>query len=508
MVEDLAKIAAHLEESGQPLWLWEPKRRRIIWANRAGREFWGAQSLFDLAARSFASQGSEARAMARSGADLEAILNLPGGRVSAVLDIAEIAIAQLGDAHLVRLSRIRPAPRTRSGAHSRDLFQSAPIGLCLMDPQGHSLDENSAWAKLAGGPRKSLTALAGEKAAARFLLACITNTRAEFSVQTGSKRLRLFGKCLKQSDGSMPLIYVRGEDVTVEHALEMLLTQLAQNAPAGGIEAGTKYLAPLSTGSSQAARSDRAGRKDELNSDFISLLGQEMRNPLQAIIGFSEIMRQAHFGPLGNARYEAYSRDIHLSAENLLKFVNDLLDLVRIEAGQRQLDFDGIALEPLIDECLGLVQPEAMRRSLRLKKEIAPDLPDVTADARSLRQLLHNLLSNAVNFTGENGHVSVSAALDDDGALVLGVADSGIGMSEGEVQLALEPLGQIEAAEQGRDKGPGLGLPIARALAEANMAAFHVASEPQHGTRVEIRFPPERLVGAKTASSAPVTATG
>lgn len=424
MVEDLAKIAAHLEKSGQPLWLWEPKRRRIIWANRAGREFWGARSLFDLAARSFAAQSAEARAMARTGAELEAILNLPGGRVSAVLDIAEIALAQLGDAHLVRLSRIQPAPRTRSGARSRDLFQSAPIGLCLMDPQGHSLDENSAWAKLAGGPRKALAALAGEKAAARFLLACITNTRAEFSIQTDSKRLRLFGKCIQQSDGSMPLVYVRGEDVTVEHALETLLTQLAQNASAGGVEAGSKNLPLLPADSPHAVRQDWAKLHDEANSNFIALLGQEMRNPLQAIIGFSEIMQQAHFGPLGNARYESYSRDIRLSAEHLLKFVNDLLDLARIEGGQRQFDYKAIALEPLIEECVRLVQPEAKNRSLSLEKEIAPDLPEVTADARSLRQVLINLLSNAVKFTGEDGRVSVSAALEEDGGLVLGVDEA------------------------------------------------------------------------------------
>ncbi len=506
MAEDLSKIAAHLEKNGQPLWLWEPKRRRIIWANRAGREFWGVKSLFDLAARSFAPQGSEARAMARTGAALKAVLNLPGGRVSAVLDIAEIALTELSDAHLVRLSRLQKAPRTRSGAHSRDLFQTAPIGLCLMDPQGQPLDENSAWTKLAGGPQKTLAALAGEDAAARFLLACITNTRAELNVKRDSKRLRLFGKCLAQADESMPLIYVRGEDVTVEHALEMLLTQLAQNASSQSSERGGEMPVRLPVDINYGAIAEKNGRMGEANSDFISLLGHEMRNPLQAIIGFSEIMQQAHFGPLGNERYTVYSRDINSSAERLLALVNDVLELARVETGQIELDRDAIALQPLIEDCMHSLQPEAKERSLSLERDIAPELPTVTADDASLRRVLHNLLSNAVKFSADCGRVSVSASLDDDGALILSVADDGIGMSGSEIQRALQPLGQIEAVAPGSENGLGLGLPIARALAEANMAEFRIISEPRRGTTVELRFPPEHLVHVKTPASASVTA--
>ena len=389
MAEDLAKIAANLERRGQPLWLWEPKRRRIIWANGAGREFWGSQSLFDLAARSFAAQGPEARTMAMTGSNIETSLSLPGGLVSALLDIAEIELPELGEARLVRLSRIQPAPAKPSGAHASDLFQTAPIGLCLMDPQGRPLDENRAWGKLAGGPRRALGALAGEEVAARFLLSCITNGRAEFSIQIESRRLRLFGKRLKQADGSMPLIYVRGEDVTVEHALEMLLTQLAQNASAGDEDSAMTDPAQLPASGQVLPLAKTAG-DGEAKSDFVSLLSHEMRNPLYEIIGFSEIMQQGHFGPLGNARYEAYSRDIRLSAERLLTLVNELLDLARIEAGQLKLESNDVALEPLVEECVRLLQPEATKYSLTLEKEISTELPNVIGDLRSLRQVLIN----------------------------------------------------------------------------------------------------------------------
>jgi signal transduction histidine kinase len=405
------------------------------------------------------------------------------------------------------LSRIQPAPAKPSGAHASDLFQTAPIGLCLMDPQGRPLDENRAWGKLAGGPRRTLSALAGEEAAARFLLSCIANGRAAFSIKIESRRLRLFGKRLKQSDGSMPLIYVRGEDVTVEHALEMLLTQLAQHAQAGAEDSAIADPAQLPA-SPKVLSLERTAREGKAKSDFVSLLSHEMRNPLYAIIGFSEIMQQGHFGPLGNARYEAYSRDIRLSAERLLSLVNELLDLARIEAGQLKLEYSDVALEPLIEECVRLLQPEATKFSLTLEKDISSELPCVVGDARSLRQVLINLLTNAIRFTGEGGRISVSAQLADDGALIVCIADTGIGMSERDVQHALEPFGQIEGAAQHGGDGPGLGLPVAKALAEANMAEFRIMSEPRRGTQVELRFPPERVQEVKEGSSGASAATG
>ncbi len=508
MVEELKKIAGHLEKSGQPIWLWEPRRRRIIWANGAGREFWGVQSLFDLAARSFAPHGTEARAMARTGSEREAVLNLPGGQVSAMLEVAKIALGELGDGHLVRLSRIRTEPRTRSGARSRDLFQSAPIGLCLMDPQGRSLDENSAWAKLVGGPRIALASLAGEKAAARFLLACITNGRAEVSVQSNARRLRLFGKFLKQGDGGMPLVYVRGEDVTVQHALELLLTQLAQTASeAKKDDSSSGIRASVAGGSTSTTSPMRAVQTGDRRFDFVTLFGHELRNQLRAIAGFSEIIQQAHFGPLGDARYQNYARDIRLSAEHLLKLVNDIFELACIESGQRQFDFENIAVGRLIDECASLVQTEARKHRIRLEKEIDPGLPDVIADIRSLRQVLNSLLSNSVKLAPANGRVKISAAQDVDGSLVVTIDEGRAGLGEGEARIALEPLGQIEKSDLGIENGPNLCLAIARALTQANMADFRFMSTPHHGTKTEVRFPPERLSQSITASSSPAAAT-
>jgi signal transduction histidine kinase len=507
MVAELAKIALHLEKSGQPIWLWEPKRRRIIWANQPGREFWGVQSIFDLAARSFATHGTEARAMAALGAEREAMLNLPGGPVSALLDIAALAFGELGKVHLVRLSRIRPEPKARSSAKSRDLFQSAPIGLCLLDPLGRSLEENRAWAKLAGGPGKALATLAGEKAAAGFLLTCIANGRAEVSFRSNSKRLRLFGKCLKTTDGNTPLVYVRAEDVTVQYELEMLLTQLARTAAPAGEEVRGQSRATEPSEPTPTAPIKLVSQTGDSRFDFVTLLGHELRNQLRAIIGFSEIMQQAHFGPLGNARYEGYARDIRLSAEHLLKLVNDIFELACIESGQRQFEHRNIAIGRLIDECVSSIQPEARRYALRLEKEIAPGLPDVIADDRSLRQVLSNLLSNAVKHVGKNGRVKISAVRKDCGPLIVTIDEEVGGVGEGDLQRAIEPLGQIEKAELGIENGPDLCLPIARALTQANMAEFGFMSTPRHGTKTELRFPPERLSKENTAASGLVTAT-
>ncbi len=511
-MEDLAKIAANLEGAGQPLWLWDAERRRIVWANRAGREFWGADSLFDLAAKSFPPGGPETRAMAQTGTGIEGILNLPGGPVGASLDIALVGVPLTPGARVVRLSHIREKRRESWAALRGDLFLSAPIGLCLTDAHGGMLGSNDAWIKLTGARGQSLAMLAGEEKASRFLLNCIASGRAELSVYAEGRRLRLFGKRLKRPGDERPYVYLRGEDVTVEHALETLLVKRAEaispeaetetNAPVpqDGLnsvpeaipEAGarTEESDNVPSRAELIARASQAEQKSHAKSELIAKLTHEMRNPLNAIVGFAEIMQQAHFGRLGDLRYEAYAGEIRINAEELLSLVNDLLDLAQIEAGQLRLAFDGLALSSLVEDCVRLLRPEAMKNGVSLETSIPEALPAVFADARSLKQVLINLLSNAVKFTAEGGRVTVSADADEHGAVTLRVTDTGIGMNHGEVQLALQPFGQIPGPVSRGRHGAGLGLPVAKALAEANNAEFHIDSVPARGTTIELTFPP------------------
>lgn len=247
---------------------------------------------------------------------------------------------------------------------------------------------------------------------------------------------------------------------------------------------------------STAARRD-AERTAAAQSDFLAKVSHEIRTPLNAIIGFSEVMAQERFGPIGNERYRAYLRDIHASGEQLLSLINDLIDLSKIETGTLELSVASVSLNEITEQCVAAVQPQARRERVIIRTSLSPRLPAVIADARSVRQIVLNLLSNSIRFTVAGGQVIVSTAVADTGEILLRVRDTGIGMSEADIASALEPFRQGATASRARSGGTGLGLPLTRALALANRATFHIRSVPNEGTLVEIAFPGARLMAAQ-----------
>jgi len=254
-------------------------------------------------------------------------------------------------------------------------------------------------------------------------------------------------------------------------------------------------LAPWKKAADELTAAKRqAEQASAAKSDFLAKISHEIRTPLNAIIGFSEIMAQEKFGPVGNERYRQYLVDIQSSGQHLLSLVNDLLDLSKIEAGKLELDFAGLALNPLTQQCVAIMQPQANRERIIIRTSLSPKLPPVIADARSVRQIVLNLISNSTKFTGAGGQVIVSTTLTDLGEVVLRVRDSGIGMSEQEIALALEPFRQVATTLRPGPGGTGLGLPLTKALAEANRAAFRIQSRPNAGTLIEVAFPPNRVL--------------
>jgi PAS domain S-box-containing protein len=233
----------------------------------------------------------------------------------------------------------------------------------------------------------------------------------------------------------------------------------------------------------------QAEKASSAKSDFLAKISHEIRTPLNAIIGFSEVMMEERFGPIGNERYREYLKDIHASGGHLLSLINDLLDLSKIEAGKLELTFAGVALNDLTQQCVAIMQPQANRERIIIRTSLPQTLPLVVADARSVRQIVLNLLSNSIKFTGAGGQVIVSTALNDNGEVVLRVRDTGIGMSEMDLVTALEPFRQLSTSARGGSGGTGLGLPLTKALAEANRARFHIKSALKEGTLIEIAFP-------------------
>jgi len=228
--------------------------------------------------------------------------------------------------------------------------------------------------------------------------------------------------------------------------------------------------------------------------NFIAKVSHEIRTPLNAMTGFAEVIMSERFGPIGNERYREYLKDIHVAGTHLVSLLNDLLDLSKVETGQLDLNFADVSLNELTQQCVGIMQPQASRARIIIRTSLTPGLPKVIADERSLRQIVLNLLSNSIRFTGPGGQVIVSTAFADSGEAVLRVRDTGVGMSQKDVEIALAPFRQTAVSASWGSGGTGLGLPLTKALAEANRANFSIKSAPNAGTLVEVAFPPARVV--------------
>lgn len=238
---------------------------------------------------------------------------------------------------------------------------------------------------------------------------------------------------------------------------------------------------------------DIAEEASRQKSEFLARISHELRTPLNAIIGFSEVMRMGQFGDIKNEKYRGYINDIHASGGHLLSLINDLLDLSKIEAGKLELNFTAVNVADAVEHAVRMLQEVATRGRVLVRKSLPDNLPRVVADLRALRQVILNILSNAIKFTDPGGQVIISAQLTRDGELTLSVRDTGIGMDGVQIKDALEPFKRVETA--GREtQGTGLGLSLTKALVEANRAKFALTSKPGRGTLIEIVFPTTRVL--------------
>jgi len=235
-----------------------------------------------------------------------------------------------------------------------------------------------------------------------------------------------------------------------------------------------------------------AERTTAQKSEFLAKVSHEIRTPLNSIVGFADIIAEERFGPLENERYKEYVRDIRASGTHIISLVNDLLDLSKIEAGRLELAFTNVSLNSEVAAAVASVQAQAARSRVLMRQSLAQTLPAIVADQRSIKQIVLNILSNAVKFTEPGGQVIVSTALSDKGEVILRVRDTGIGMSERELAEAMEPFRQFATTQ--RPGGSGLGLSLTKALVKANQANLSISSAAREGTLVEIVFPQARVI--------------
>jgi PAS domain S-box-containing protein len=230
-----------------------------------------------------------------------------------------------------------------------------------------------------------------------------------------------------------------------------------------------------------------ADRAASAKGDMLARISHEVRTPLNAIIGFSEVMIGERFGALGNERYVEYLKDIRASGERVIAIINDLLDLSRIETGKLDLAFANQNLNDLVESCVAVMQPQANRERIIIRTSLAHMLPPVVADARALRQITLNLIGNSIHLANAGGQVIVSTALSDLGDVVLRVRDTGQGLNDNEVAAAMEPFRTQAPSDQASDSA-AVSLSLTKALVEANRAQFHIKTGAHSGTLVEVVF--------------------
>jgi signal transduction histidine kinase len=238
---------------------------------------------------------------------------------------------------------------------------------------------------------------------------------------------------------------------------------------------------------------DEAELASRSKTEFLANMSHELRTPLNAIIGFSDILMGQIFGPLGDQRYGDYARDIRDSGLHLLTLINDVLDVSKVEFGKVELIEEAVDIVVIAASCARLMRDRADTAGIRLVQDLASDLPLLQGDSRRLKQILLNLLSNAVKFTPSGGRVAIRAAAGADG-FRLTIEDTGIGIAKQDLDKAMRPFGQIDSRLARKYQGTGLGLPLARSMAELHGGRLEIDSTPGHGTVATLWLPAHRAL--------------
>lgn len=240
---------------------------------------------------------------------------------------------------------------------------------------------------------------------------------------------------------------------------------------------------------------DQADTANRAKSTFLANMSHELRTPLNAILGFSEMMEKETFGALGHPKYIEYLGDIHMSANHLLEIINEVLDMSKIEAGRLELDEHSVDVKELIASVTRMMASKAFGSGLEIKEVIQKQLPPLHADQRLLRQILINLVTNAVKFSQKGGEILIDACTLDDGRMRIIVEDEGVGIPEDKIKQAMEPFGQVsDKAENSHQRGTGLGLPLAKAMVELHGGTLDLESSLGNGTKVTFYMPYDRVL--------------
>lgn len=390
-----------------------------------------------------------------------------GGYVSVFSDITIRKRAQM---------RLRQAE-----AKYRQIFDNVHEGIIQVTPEGRILSVNRAGAAVFGYTSPD------------EMLREITNAGRQLYLQQSRRReltdqlerhgfTRDFRSQMRRRDGSVIWVSKTLRRVDDERGNMVMIEGMFRD-----VSSQRRAEEALMQAKEQAEAANRA------KSDFLANMSHELRTPLNAILGFSQILSEGMLGPLGNAKYTEYCRDILASGRHLLALINDILDMAKVESGKMALDEEWFCLEESLDAALLLVRERAHQSGIGIAKALPELSPTLWGDSRRLRQVWINLLSNAVKFTPRGGRVNVDVSIDEVGNTSVAISDTGIGIAAGDIERVLQPFSQVANALSRSHEGTGLGLALTRSLVELHGGRLAIDSEVGIGTTVTVILPPDRL---------------
>jgi len=398
---------------------------------------------------------------------------------------------------------ITEARRAKAQAQSaenrlRDGIESVTDAFALFDRNGRLILSNVAFKDAFGFTDEALKKGALKDELTRIAALAIKTERPAAEARAGAREVELH-------DGRVLQVNERftGDGGTVVTAAEVTAIrrqELERQKAADSLRAMVDQLEASQEKLSLLARKyeiamTRAEAANQAKSEFLANMSHELRTPLNAINGFSEIMAGEMFGPLGDARYKGYAADILKSGQHLLSLINDILDMAKIEAGKMTLHYEAVDLNEVCEDAIRLMRGKAQEAGLALTLE-AGDLPEVEADYRGLKQVMLNLISNAVKFTPEGGSITVAVQPLAGDRVRIAVTDTGIGIAAEDLARLAQPFEQVEGQHSKTTQGTGLGLALTKSLIELHGGQMSMESEPGEGTTVSFDIPVRRPVQA------------
>jgi two-component system cell cycle sensor histidine kinase PleC len=459
-----------------------PKYRELVeHALRQAATFGAFETTFPVTGANSTIRWIDARGQARGERDEGGFINILG----VALDITE--------------ARRAKAQAQAAEGRLRDGIESVSDAFSLFDRHGRLILCNQAFSDAFGLAPEAVRRGAMKDELNRIAALAIKADHPSTDLGAGMREVEMHdGRWLRlaeryTSDGgtvvtATDLTLIKRQEAETQRAADSLRLMVDQ------LESSQEKLSLLARKYEIAMT--RAEAANQAKSEFLANMSHELRTPLNAINGFSEIMAGEMFGPVGDARYKGYASDILKSGQHLLSLINDILDMAKIEAGKMTLHYEKVSLQEVCEDAIRLMRGKAEDSGLVLVLE-AQELPDIDADQRGMKQVMLNLISNAVKFTPEGGSITVSVARHGQGRQRVAVADTGIGIAAEDLSRLARPFEQVEGQHSKTTQGTGLGLALTKSLIEMHHGVMAMDSEPGAGTVVSFDLPEVRPTEAE-----------